>query len=89
MDSRLFRQPVLGADQLDMKKALMVVSILSIGIVAALGLLYNQSLLFVAFFGLMILMHVFGHGHSSSSSHDESAGKEGQVEEEHPSHEGH
>ena len=71
-----------------MKKVL-IASILGIGVVAALGLFYNQSLLFVAFFGLMILMHVFGHGHSSSSSHDESAGKEGQVKEEHPSHEGH
>lgn len=49
-----------------------------VGVTLALGLLVNsQSLLLVAFFGLMMIMHLFGHGgHGGGHSHGDSEEEE-------------
>lgn len=67
--------------------------LVAVGILLALllaGLLVDQSWLYVAFIGLFLLMHMFGHGaHGHGSSHGESHSKEdGEKQDDHERHGG-
>ena len=55
---------------------LMVAGFLGASLVA--GILVNQQWLYIAFIGLMVFMHLFGHG-SHGSSHDEHSNHGGEA----------
>ena len=57
---------------------LLVAGFLGAALIA--GILVNQQWLYLAFIGLMVFMHLFGHGsHGHGSSHDEHSNHGGEA----------